>query len=165
RVERVQLRPRMAADLEAVLEAARGEQHDARPAVLEQRVGRDRGAVVQSRRSPGRQALEAFAHRPRRVVRRGAELQHRQPSPDQGDEVGERAAGVDPDDDPGQASAAAALDSALGLAEPLLSLEPLLWVELLLSPELLLSLVLGPLPSPELSPFSPVFFAPWPPRP
>ena len=157
RLERVQLGPRLATDLEDVLEAMGGEQHDARPTALEQRIGRDGGAVVQARGAPRAQAPQAFTHRARRVVGRGAQLQHRQPSPDEGDEVGERAARVDADDDLGQvASAEAALDSALDLPELLPSL-------LVLS--LLLSLAVDPLPSPEVSPFSPVFFPPWAPRP
>ena len=100
RLERVELGPRLAADLEHVLEAARGEQHDARAAALEQRVGRHGRAVVQPRRGRRRPAgASPSRDGARRVVGRRAQLQHAQAAARQRDEVGEGAAGVDPDDD------------------------------------------------------------------
>ena len=97
RLERVERGAHLAADLEHVLEAGGGEQRDARAAPLEERVGRDRRAVVQARGAA--QRGEPGAHRGRRVVRRGADLQDTEPPADHGHQVGEGAAGVDADED------------------------------------------------------------------
>src|SRR5262245_26776811 len=160
-LEVVELGTRLAADLEKILETPGGEQDDARAAPFEQRVRRHGRTVVQARCGPGDQLAEPLGHRTCRVGGRRAHLQHEQAPPDEGDEIGERAAGVRADDDrgPRQASADAALASAFFLAVPLPSL---VLEALALAPPA--SLFDSPLE--ELSPdFSPDFWPCWPARP
>ena len=124
RLERVELGPRLPADLEHVLEAARGEQHHAGAAALEQRVGRDRRPVVQQTGS----RLRRDARRPSATARAGSSGVERSfwtasRAADERDEVGEGAAGVDSDDDRARASGVGARPSPrpcrLGLARRL----------------------------------------------
>jgi hypothetical protein len=113
RLERVELGARLPADLEHILEAARGEEHDPSASALEQRVRRDGGAVVEQRDRAAGQTPQAFRHGPRGVVRGRSELQDREAAADQRDEIGEGTAGVGPDDDPGRPQVAADLTSDL----------------------------------------------------
>ena len=96
RLERVEHGPRLATDLDHVLEPGGGEEDDACAAALEQRVRRDRRPVVQPRRPAERR--ESRAHGRGGIPRRRADLQDAEPARDDGHQVGEGAAGVDADD-------------------------------------------------------------------
>ena len=94
RRERVEIRPVLPADLDHVLEASRGHEHDARPLALEQRVRRDRGAVRDARAASGPRALQTSQHRELRRARRRGQLERDQLPPALHHEVRERAARV-----------------------------------------------------------------------
>ena len=98
RLEGVERGPYLPADLDDVLETRRRHEDDARSAPLEQRVGRNRGPVVQGGGPRGeRQGSEAVADRARGVVGRRAELRHPYAAADEHHEIGEGASRVDPD--------------------------------------------------------------------
>ena len=106
-VAREDLRPRLVADLERVAEAARGDEQRALAAPLEQRVGRDRRAHLDGADRALRDRLargeteEAADRLDRRVVIErafGEELARMQPPARiAADDVGERAAAIDPE--------------------------------------------------------------------
>ena len=93
----VERRPVLAGDLDHVGEALGGDQRDPGAPPLEQGVGGDRGAV--GRATPAGRRRRA-GRRPRRRARLARVARRRRHLGDRavgGDEVGERAAGVDPD--------------------------------------------------------------------
>src|SRR5512146_775128 len=106
--ERVQFAAVLAADLDQVLEAGISQKQDARALALKQRVGGHGRAVSDQAReqAPTRPARRIFKHRfksgenrARRVVRCRKHLVHPQAPAHDRDQIGERAAGVDSDDD------------------------------------------------------------------
>ncbi len=90
----VETRADLAPDREHVLEARRRDERHPRTAPLEERVGRDGGAVVQARPSVGADRGERHSHGTTRIVRRRAYLVHDQPPADDGHQVREGAAGI-----------------------------------------------------------------------
>jgi hypothetical protein len=96
-LQRIDIGPLLAADLEHVLEARGGDQRDPRALPLEQRIGRHRGAMTHARAAAGPGARESLEHGLRRVAGRGRDLERHALAASPGDDVGERAAGVDAD--------------------------------------------------------------------
>lgn len=127
RLQGIQDGSRLAPDLEDVLEAAGREQHNPRAATLEQRIGRDGGTVVQPGGRISGNAAQAIGDGACRIVGRRSELQDDEAVADHPDEVSERAAGVDADDDGEgrQALALADLVSAFALESVLVDVESL----------------------------------------
>ena len=101
RAQPVEVGTRLAAELDDVLEAAGGDEHRARAVALEQRVGRDGGAVRERLDLPGVRAgllqrrLDGGEHALRLVLRRRRRLRRDQPAPGGDDGVREGAADVD----------------------------------------------------------------------